>query len=286
MVVVVADHGESFLPQKATPAGPFVPGHLGYRRAVTRRNLADIASIPMFVKFPKGHGPTGVDDRFVRSVDVFPTIAGVLGLELPRLSGRDLRSPGYRGHDEVRVATTYDGVVRTSTRDWQRARGVSLRRRLRMFGSGKRSVYAFGLHRDMVGRPVTDFELSPATTPNATVDGADALRNVNPVAPVCLCQLAGRIGPEVSTTGGLPATTTGGVATAPIVATTNPPSMPIAIAVNDRIVAAGESFTPRGKKKLEWAAMIPPSAYRDGRNNVRIFRITGKRRLEQIGSAP
>jgi hypothetical protein len=163
---------------------------------------------------------------------------------------------------------------------------VSLRRRLRLFGSGKRSVYAFGLHRDMVGRPVTDFELSPATTPGATVDGAPRLRNVDPVAPVCLCQLAGRIGPEVSTTGGVPAPSTGGVATSPIVATTNPPSMPIAIAVNGRIVATAESFSARGKKKLNWAAMIPPGAYRDGRNEVRIFRITGKRRLEQIGSAP
>jgi hypothetical protein len=286
IVVVVADHGESFLPQKATPAGPFVPGHLGYRRAVTRRNLADIASIPMFIKYPKGRGPTGIDDRFVRSVDVFPTIAGVLGLPLPRLSGRDLRSPGYRGHDDVRVATTFDGVVRASTGDWQRARGVSLRRRLRLFGSGKRSVYAFGLHRDMVGRPVSDFELSPATTPTATFEGASALRNVNPVAPVCLCQLAGRIGPELSTTGGLPATSTGGVATSPVVATTNPPSMPLAIAVNDTIVATAVSFAARGRKKLNWAAMIPPSAYRDGRNEVRIFRITGKRRLEQIGSAP
>jgi hypothetical protein len=286
LIVVVADHGESFLPQKATPAGPFVPGHLGYRRAVTRRNLADIASIPMFVKYPKGHGPTGIDDRFVRSVDVFPTILAALGQKLPRLAGRDLRSASYRGHRNVRVATTFDGVVRMSTADWQKARGVSLRRRLRLFGSGKRSLYAFGLHRDMVGRPVTDFELSPATTPTATVERADELRNVNPVAPICLCQLAGRIGPEIATTGGVPATSTGGVATTPIVATTNPPSMPIAIAVNDRIVATAESFGPRGKKKLNWAAMIPPGAYRDGRNEVRIFRITGKRRIEQIGSAP
>jgi hypothetical protein len=286
MIVVVADHGESFLPQKATPAGPFVPGHLGYRRAVTRRNLADIASIPMFIKYPKGHGPTGIDDRFVRSVDVFPTILAELGQKLPPLAGRDLRSASYRGHNDVRVATTFDGVVRMSTSDWQDARDVSLRRRLKLFGSGKHSVYGFGLHRDMVGRPVTDFELSPATTPSATVDGAGALRNVNPVAPICLCQLAGRIGPEPSSTGGLPATSTGGVATTPIVATTNPPSMPIAIAVNDRIVATGESFGPRGKKKLNWSAMIPPSAYRDGRNTVRIFRITGRRRLEQIGSAP
>src|SRR3954453_9752969 len=151
LVVVVADHGESFLPPKPTPAGAFVPGHLGYRRGVTRRNVEDIASIPMFIKYPKGHGPSGVDDRFVRSVDVFPTIAHVLGLKLPRIAGRVLQSSGYHGHTSVRVATTFDGVVRVPTGRWQRARGVSLRRRLRLFGSGRRSVWASGPRPDMIG---------------------------------------------------------------------------------------------------------------------------------------
>jgi hypothetical protein len=108
LIVVVADHGESFLPPKATPAGPFVPGHLGYRRAVTRRNLADIASIPMFIKYPKDDGPTGIVDRYVRAVDVFPTIAAELGVGLPRPAWRELNEPGYKWHVEVRVVTTFE----------------------------------------------------------------------------------------------------------------------------------------------------------------------------------
>src|SRR4029079_12416690 len=102
-------------------------------------------------------------------------------------------------------------VVRMSTSDWQRARGVSLRRRLRLFGSGKQSLYAFGPRRDLIGKPVTDFEISPATAPVATIEGAQRFRNVDPVAPVCLCQVGGRIGDQpLPTTGGLPSTTTGG----------------------------------------------------------------------------
>ena len=262
-LVVVADHGESFLPPKRTPAGPFVPGHLGYRRAVTRRNLADIASIPIFIKYPKGHGPTGTDDRYVRSVDVFPTLAGALGLELPPVAGRNLLDPRYRGHGSVRVGTTYKGVLRVSARDWARARQASLDRRVGLFGAGARSVYRFGPRQDLIGRKLSELEVVPASTPaRATLDGAKRLENVNPVAPVCLCQLAGRIEGE------------------------DPVGMTLAIAVDDRVVATAEGFGPRGKKKLNWAAMVPPKAYRDGRNPVQILRIAGARRLERLGSAP
>ena len=261
MVVVVADHGESFLPPKATAAGPFVPGHLGYRRAVNTRNLADIASIPMFIKYPKGHGPQGVDNRYVRAVDVFPTIASELGLVLPRVAGRDLRDKGYRGHSDVRVSTTFDGTVRTGVRRWERARQVSLRRRLRLFGSGSESIYRSHPHPEMIGRPVAAFEFSPATTPQATLVESERFRNVDPVAAVCLCQLAGRI--------------TGA----------DPEGMQLAIAVNGKIVATAEGFKARGKKKLNWSAMVPPSAYHDGSNTVQILRIAGAGKLEAIGGA-
>ena len=53
-----------------------------------------------------------------------------------------------------------------------------------------------------------------------------------------------------------------------------------------RIVATAEGFGNRGAKKLNWAAMIPPKAYKDGRNTVQIFEIAGKRKLAQIGKAP
>jgi sulfatase-like protein len=260
-LIVVADHGESWLPPKPTPAGPFVPGHLGYRRAVTPRNLADIGSIPMFIKYPKGHGRPAIDDRFVRSVDVFPTIAQELSLALPPLDGRPLQNPHYRGHATVRVATTFDGVVRAPVRRWQRERRLSLARRLRRFGSGSRSLYAFGPHRHLVGRSVGAFEMVPSSGARATVDGARRLDNVSPLAPVCLCQMGGQIQGA------------------------DPARMPLAIAVNGRIVATAEGFAARGVKKLNWAAMIPPRAYHDGRNQLEVFRIAGPRRLERLTPA-
>jgi hypothetical protein len=62
--------------------------------------------------------------------------------------------------------------------------------------------------------------------------------------------------------------------------------MPLALAVNGRIAATAEGFSSRGAKKLNWAAMIPPSAYKDGRNAIDVYEILGARRLAKIGSAP
>ena len=68
LLIVTADHGVSFR-----------PGHS--RRVPDADNLADIASVPLFIKLP-GQIEGRVDDRNVESVDIFPTIAESLGIEL------------------------------------------------------------------------------------------------------------------------------------------------------------------------------------------------------------
>jgi hypothetical protein len=257
LIVVVADHGESF-DTKATPAGPFVPGHLGYRRAVTAKNLADIASIPMFIKYPEGHGPSGIDDRFVRDVDILPTIASVIGLPLAPVAGTPLGQPGYDGHTEVQVGTTFDGIVRASTERWQAERQASLERRLRLFGSGSRSLYAWGPQAGLVGRAVADFQVLPAGHVRATLDEPSRFRDVDPSSPSCPCQLAGRISGA------------------------RPDSVSVAVALNGRIVATAQGFPAVGAKKLEWSALIPPQSLRRGRNTVELYR-TEENRLTLLG---
>jgi hypothetical protein len=257
-IVVVADHGESF-DTKRTPAGPFVPGRLGYRRAVTPRNLADIASIAMFIKYPKGHGPSGTDNRYVRDVDILPTIAATIGLPLAPVSGTPLQKPGYEGHDEVRVGTTFDGTIRASTAEWERERTASLERRLRLFGSGPRSLYAFGPQAGLVGRPVSSLTVTRPGGIRATLDEPERFRDVNPRSQVCPCQLAGRIEGA------------------------SPESVSIAVAVNGRIVATAEGFPAVGAKRLQWSAMIPPSSLRPGRNEIELYR-TEAERLTPLGA--
>jgi GNAT superfamily N-acetyltransferase len=68
LLIVTADHGVSFR-----------PGHS--RRMPDTDNLADIVSVPLFIKLP-GQKEGRIDDRNVESVDIFPTIAEALGIEL------------------------------------------------------------------------------------------------------------------------------------------------------------------------------------------------------------
>ena len=68
LLIVTADHGVSFR-----------PGHS--RRLPDADNLADIASVPLFIKRP-GQKEGRIDDRNVETVDIFPTIAESLGIEL------------------------------------------------------------------------------------------------------------------------------------------------------------------------------------------------------------
>ena len=69
MLVVTADHGVSFRPNHS-------------RRLPDAEMLPDIASVPLFIKFP-GQAEGKIDDRNVQSIDIYPTIAEVLGLQLP-----------------------------------------------------------------------------------------------------------------------------------------------------------------------------------------------------------
>lgn len=76
MLIVTADHGSAFT------AGTS-------RRALTDENLAEVLSIPLFVKYP-GQREGGVDPRPVELLDVAPTIRDVLGLDTEGLDGSSL----------------------------------------------------------------------------------------------------------------------------------------------------------------------------------------------------
>jgi hypothetical protein len=214
----------------------------------------------MFIKYPKGHGPSGIDDRFVRDVDILPTIASVIGLPLVPVAGTPLGQPGYSGHREVQVGTTFDGTVRMGVGEWQAQRNASLERRLRLFGSGSRSLYAWGSHAQLVGRAVAGFQVLRPGRVRATIDEPARLQSFDPLSRVCPCQLAGTISGA------------------------RPDNVSIAVAVNGRIAATAQGFPAVGAKKLEWSAMIPPQSLRPGGNTVELYRAEGSR-LAPLGRA-
>jgi hypothetical protein len=83
LIVVLADHGLSF-----TPGEP--------SKAVTKTNAEEVLAVPLLVKRP--HQTRGsVIDRTVETIDVLPTIADVLRVDVPwQMDGRSVFDPAPR----------------------------------------------------------------------------------------------------------------------------------------------------------------------------------------------
>ena len=108
LIVVTADHGVSF------KQGQFD------RRNVNEENIDEISPVPLFVKRPdqkKGR----IDDSIVETTDILPTIADVLGIELP--DEADGRSAfGARGAQARRGEDAQARPVRVDPRGRRRVR--------------------------------------------------------------------------------------------------------------------------------------------------------------------
>ena len=255
LVVLTADHGESF-DVKDTPAPPFTPGKLGFRRAVSRENIEDVASIPLFIKFPGREGAGEVDQRYVRTVDILPTIGDALGIDMPfKPDGRSLLDESYRGVEQVKVERTAEAAVTMAPAEWTARREASNAARFERLGEGDIArAYTVGEARDLIGRP------APA--------GGGEARGV---------QEAGRFADVSPEAGFLPAHVAGRLELAPGTA--------IAVALNGRVVAVGETFKPIGKYRVDWSVLLPPEGFRAGRNRLDIFEVRGGTIGRRVGGA-
>ena len=145
LVVVTADHGESFgLPGEGRDIR--APGH-----------AVDVALKPLFVKLPGQHRGKVVR-RHVRNVDITPTIARVAGLRPGwRVQGRSLvgpparRIPGPKAiFDKGGARIPLGGLATLRRRMTQ-----SLKRKLRIFG--KAGAFGIGPRRELHGSRVTEW---------------------------------------------------------------------------------------------------------------------------------
>ena len=141
LLVVVADHGVSFLPGDR-------------RRGVTPTNIQDIAPVPLFVKLP--HERAGrIDDRPAETIDVLPTIADALGTPLPwRADGASLLAKRFPRRRKVTVVQRVGPSVTASVASVIRGKYETLARKLATFGTGPESrLFAIGPHaRELLGR--------------------------------------------------------------------------------------------------------------------------------------
>ena len=233
LIVVTADHGVSFR------AGD-------ERRDATETNAPDILSVPLLVKEPHQR-KSEIDDRAVRTADVVPTIAGVIGSEVDwPFDGTSLLGK-IAADRPLEIENLKGGTVELTLEEFEAARDDALESRIDALGEGKDSLYAIGPNPGLHGRPVQPF-LGEALSGEATILDGDAVRAFNPGSFFVPARFAGEIsGVEVGA--------------------------PLAIALNGRVAATSYSYD--GDHGVEFAAMVPPKLLEEGDNELQVLVIEG-----------
>jgi hypothetical protein len=247
LLVVLADHGIAF---KAGAS----------QRWASPGNVLDISNVPLFVKYPNQR-QGGVDRRHARVVDVVPTIADVLDVDIPwHVDGESLLgSPASR--TRIEVGDRGGGVVRASFADMKRRRDALVRRQAAVFGVGAESMFRIGTNLDLLGVAGP----APIETPDApriTVENRDALSNVDPGS------------------GFVPANITGVVRDGPLGHESE-----LAVAVNGVVRALTHPVEWHGRQVF--TALVPETSFRRGANQVDVFAVEGRgssRHLVWVGS--
>ncbi len=242
LVVVAGDHGATF-----------EPGH--HRRNPDPTTVRDILHVPLFLKLP-GQRAGRVSDRNVESIDVLPSVAEALGLEVPwKLDGVSFLDDERAARPDKRIGSKaglpmiLDGDL---PRHWP-----LLARRLATFGSaeGWEDIEAFGPWKKLVGRPLADFRISAATSIVPRVDGYSLFEGVDTASDFSVSFLRGRL-----------------------VGDGTPLPTRLAFSVNG-IIRTVSGVLSEGPTVVECGVFLPDAAFRDGRNDVRIFGIVDEDEL-------
>jgi hypothetical protein len=251
LIVVTADNGESFL-------------HHASRHLATPETVEDIADTPLFIKRPFEHSGL-ISDRHVRTEDILPTIAYVLGIRMPwRVDGVSIFDRAAHIPSNVEVYERSGRKLTLSLREFKRRVHASLKRKIRVFGANGRPPGLFGIgpHPELIGRPVAGL---PRASVRAEINGAGAYSSVHLRSDFLPAQLNGTIhaagGPRVRD---------------------------LAAALNGRIVAVGQSFTLAGSDAENFSILLPESAFLEGTNRVQLLVVTddgGPLRLASLARA-
>ncbi len=239
LIVVTADHGVSYRPGDK-------------RRTCRETNFADLMSIPLFVKLP-GQEKGMVDNRFVESIDILPSIAHALGVEMPwNVDGVSLFSPQYQERSRFRLASHKEPREWVFEKEDVERQIKELKRRvLSIFGSGSskpNGLFTIGPHEELLGKipdvniPVRDGPIKTKINEQPFFYDLDLARDVLPL------YISGRV--EATHVGEeLPKT--------------------LAISLNNRVWVTTKPFN-----NGDFAAMLPEEALMQGKNSIEIFAVS------------
>ena len=244
LIVVTADHGISFQTND-------------FRRRASDTNYPDIMLIPLFFKVPYQEEGV-VTDHNVETIDILPTIADALEIEVPWQT--DGRSALDQSSPERPEKTILAGRTRELIADAaSTSQGESLERKLELFGSGSWGfLFADGSYADLLGKHVDELGFGDSGI-GVKFDGEPFFENVDLNSPFLLTHITGHISAEPDSYS----------------------SRHLAVTVNDTVA----SVTEMSVGVSEFSAMVPETAFLPGRNDVEVFfvaEVDGTPRLEHL----
>jgi hypothetical protein len=254
LIVVTADHGISFYWDETG-----LPDE-----EVVEIQASDTLYIPLFIKAPD-QTREEVSDRPVQQVDILPTIADMLDVEVPwEMDGVSARAS--KAPERKTVAYLSSHTRRTEFGSLEAARSASLRHKIALFGSHDfESLYSYGSHNQLLGRRVESF-YSTASPATVKLTGPENFRNIDPSGSYLAAYVKGEITNYSQIEGefepGLAIAVNGIISS-----TTRATRLPIYEQIRDPAQVAEDSG------KLHFLGRVPPWSFIKGRNRVTIHAI-------------
>lgn len=240
LIVLVADHGISVRPGVA------------HQRQISDTTIGEIAAIPLFIKAPGQSGGV-VDDRRALTIDIVPTIADVLGVDLPW----DTDGVSLFGPDPGRTETTTIGPFSEATFGVGGAEKLEVAARLEsLFPAGDPWALRPNGGPDLVGTTIDPANLASAGF-TAELDRPTHYTAVDTTGDVIPSRLTAGLNGDVDG------------------------NEVLAVTVNGVVGAMTRSYVEEGEAFFQ--AMLPPEMFRDGNNDIAVFHVAEDGNLTLVG---
>ena len=245
LIVITADHGVSFWPGQSR------------RNAAATEHPEDILFVPLLLKSPHQQ-KARIVDRAVQTVDILPTMADILGIDLPwPVDGRnamDESLPPLKSLKFVnrkRQSLSFDVSLSPD--------GETLKRKVKLFGCrNNEGLWQCGPHAELVGRRIEDLEMDAPSDvelrlAKSLIDWRGAAFEIVPGL------LAGQF---TSPSNG---------------------AIDLAISVGGVVQATAPTWTGSRRGQRFMVALLPETAFKPGENPIQIFAVTGSGEHPHIG---
>lgn len=237
LLIVTADHGVAFRANSS-------------RREIAAENLGDILPVPLLIKRPFQISGE-VSDRHIESVDILPTIADVLGIKLSEPT--DGCSVFEESAPERRMITFFQDRSLTAVNRAAVATSDLSQILRQRFGDPRdpQAMFRVGPIPELIGRQIDSLvqEREQSVEIELLRYGDVVSESAEDLLP---CFFEGRVRAA---------------------ATADQPTV-LAVAINGTIQAVTRTYRLEGFRE-RWAALVPESSFRPGKNDVQFFAVTG-----------